>query len=210
MNRVLAYLQSLRNPMKLIQLLMIIGGLAVAYALLAAVQKPSDFRSSEDGPRYIVGEMEAFERTFPPQPLPSLRLDGPEGSVNLTAYADGRPLVVNLWATWCAPCIEELPSLAALQEELGDSVRVLAIAQEGGDGTAQRAMLERVGAENLELLLDPRLSYGRSVSDQLSLPVTILYDGRGREIGRLMKPADWSSPEAVRLVRAVGQGALPR
>ncbi|GGY37556.1 TlpA family protein disulfide reductase [Parvularcula lutaonensis] len=210
MDRVLSYLRSLKDPMKLIQLLMIIGGLGVAYTLLAAVQKPSELRRSEDEPVYVVGEMESFERTFPPQGLPSLKLEGPDGPVNLTGYADGRPLVVNLWATWCAPCIEELPSLAALQEQLGDEVRVLAVAQEGGDGSRQRAMLERVGAEDLELLLDPRLSYGRSVSDELSLPITILYDSRGREVGRVTKPADWASPEAVRLVRAVGQGALPR
>lgn len=207
MNRVLAYLTSLRNPLELMKLLMGLGGLAIAWALLSATQGPPK-PWENDTPRYAVGEMAGFEASFPPQPLPRLRLEGADGQVQLSSFADGRVLVVNLWATWCAPCVEELPSLAALQESFGDEIQVLAIAQEGGDGTRQAQMIERVGAGSLTVLLDPQLSVGRSYTDNLQLPMTVVYGPRGREVGRLYGPADWSSEEAKRLIRAAMAGPV--
>lgn len=208
MNHVIAYLVSLKNPLKLLQLLMIIGGLWIAYLVLASTQgAPKPWET--EGPAYRVGEMQDFTRTFPAKPLPALRLQSEDGEVPLTRYADGTPLVVNLWATWCAPCVEELPSLAALQDELGEEVRVLAVAMEGGNGTKQRAMLDRLGAGQLELLWDPTLSLARSYSDDMRLPITVIYDGRGREIGRLEGSADWSAAESVRLVRTIARGGVP-
>jgi thiol-disulfide isomerase/thioredoxin len=131
--------------------------------------------------------------------------------VRLSELAAGKVLVLNLWATWCGPCVEELPSLAELQRTLGEEYLVLAAAQEGGDGERQAAMLERVGAAELRYVLDPKLALSRALGDgQLTLPVTAIYDARGRQIGILRKPADWASPEAVRLVKAIGAGETLR
>lgn len=209
MDRALRYLQSLRDPGRLIQLLLVLGGLFVAYTLIAATggaPKPWE----EEGPEYLVGEMEGFTRTKTPARLTDVPLDALGTQQRLGEVAPGRVLVVNLWATWCAPCLEELPSLAAMQRSLGDTAVVVAVAQEGGDGARQVEMLERLGADNLTLLLDPRLSVSRSLGDDIVLPVTLIYDGRGREIGRLVGSADWSAPEAIRLVRAIAAGELPR
>ncbi|MCQ8186351.1 TlpA disulfide reductase family protein [Parvularcula maris] len=194
----------------LMKILAGIGGLALVFVLLSSMGgKPKPWEA--DSPRYIVGEMASFERSFPSAPLPEVTLETPEGQVSLSQMAAGKVLVLNLWATWCAPCVEELPSLAALQEELGDDYLVLAAAQEGGDGSRQRAMLERIGAEELGVALDPKLALSRALGDgRLTLPVTAIYDARGRRIGVLRRPADWSSPEAVRLVRTIGAGELPR
>lgn len=209
MNAVVRYLESLRNPVKLLQLLMIIGGVAVAYTLFASMGgEPKPWEDQR--PRYIVGEMGTFERTFPSQPLPNIPVDLGGETISLREVAPGKPLVVNLWATWCAPCVEELPSLQALQDKLGDEVQVIAVAQEGGDGSRQQAMLDRVGADRLTYVLDERLALGRSLSSDVVLPITVLYDARGREVGRLTGSADWASPEAERLVRAVAGGELPR
>lgn len=209
MNRIMTYLASLKSPVEVLKLLMVVGGLAVVWALLSATQGPP--KPWEDSaPRYAVGEMAGFEASFPAQPIPNLRLEGPDGGVRLSTFTDGRVLVVNLWATWCAPCVEELPSLAALQESFGDEIRVLAVAQEGGDGSRQAQMIERVGADALTVLLDPQLSLGRSYTDNLQLPMTVVYGPRGREVGRLNGPADWSSEEAKRLIRAAMAGPVRR
>lgn len=209
MNRATRFLASLKDPARLIQLLLVLGGLFIAYTLLSATGGPPK-PWEEKGPSYLVGAMEAFTRTVPSDPLPTVRLDNLGTPKRLDEVAPGRTLVVNLWATWCAPCLEELPSLAALQDELGDSAVVVAVAQEGGDGARQKAMLERLGAENLTLLLDPKLSVSRSLGSDVVLPVTLIYNSRGREIGRLIGSADWSAPESVRLVRAVAGGRIPR
>lgn len=209
MNRLMDFLRSLRNPMEQIKLLLIIGGVTVAFVVLSSLGgKPKPWENT--GPAYLIGEVEGFARTFPSQPLPKVMLDGPKGPVPLANYADGRVLVVNLWATWCAPCLEELPSLDALQEVLGEQVRVLAIAVQPGDGTAQQRMFDRLGIENLTLLRDPKLALTRAYSNDVTLPITVIYDGRGREIGRLSGSADWSAEESVRLVKAIAGGALPR
>ncbi|MEM1409534.1 MAG: TlpA disulfide reductase family protein [Pseudomonadota bacterium] len=208
-SKAITYLRSLRDPMQQMKLLGFVGALFVAYTLvvsLTGAPKPWD----EQAPRYLVGEMEKFERARPPRPLPGTTLIDGDANVTLASIADGRVLVINLWATWCAPCLEELPSLDALQAALVDDVQVVAVALEGGDGSAQQAMFDRLGVQNLRLLRDPRLSLSRTYTEGMRLPLTVIYDRQGREIGTLSGAADWSSPEALRLVRAIGAGALPR
>ncbi|MEM1380083.1 MAG: TlpA disulfide reductase family protein [Pseudomonadota bacterium] len=209
MNRLSTMLASLKQPMTMIKVMMAIGGAGVMVILLSSLGgAPKPWEDTR--PVYTVGEMEAFERTFPSRPLPSVPLKADGQDVALSSFADGRVLVINLWATWCGPCVDELPSLAALQRALGDQVHVIAVAMEPGEGLRQRALLERLGADNLTLLMDPKLSLGKRYSDPLTLPVTVIYDGRGREIGVLPKPANWESPEAQRLVRAIAAGGVPR
>jgi thiol-disulfide isomerase/thioredoxin len=203
-------ISAFRGPMGLIKLMLVVGGAFVLFALLSATGGPPKPWENQE-PVYRVGAVENFELTFPSAPLPDVRVTDGDNEIPLRQFANGTPLVVNLWATWCAPCLEELPSLAALQNELGGQVKVLAIAQEGGDGSRQRQFLERLGATEVTLLLDPNLGSARAYQDgSMQLPLTVLYDGRGREIGRLEGAADWSSPEAVRLVKAVVAGKRPR
>jgi len=207
--RVKAYILSLKNPLQLMRLLFVVGAVAVVYTSLASFGgKPKPWEDTK--PHYLTGEMSRFVRTFPTRGMPDVVLQGPEGDTTLAQIADGRVLVVNLWATWCAPCLEELPTLEKLQAEYGDQVQVVLVAAEPGDGAAQRAMLERLEVSSPELYLDTRLRFSRTFSENLTLPTTVVYDGRGREVGTLTANADWSSPEAVRLVRAIGAGALPR
>jgi len=208
MNRLNAFLISLRDPLRLTQVTAAVGALAAVFVLLSAVGgPPKPWEAS--GPVYQVGTMAAFERTFPTGPLPKASLMDGEDTVTLASFADGTPLIVNLWATWCAPCLEELPSLDALQRELGDDVRVLAVAMEPGDGEAQERMFAKLGITELTLLRDPRLQLMRELDSDLQLPLTLVYNRRGREIGRLIGTADWSAPESVRLVRAIGSGQFP-
>lgn len=114
----------------------------------------------------------------------------------------GRVALVNLWATWCAPCRKEMPDLAKLQKELGsDDFEVVAISVDRKGAEASAAFLKETGADSLRLYVEPTTAILNDIQ-ALGLPATVLIDRQGREIGRLLGPADWASPEAIALVKA--------
>jgi thiol-disulfide isomerase/thioredoxin len=114
----------------------------------------------------------------------------------------GRVALVNLWATWCGPCRKEMPSLAELQQKLGSKdFEVVAISLDRKGAEAAAPFLKDTGAAGLALYLDPTAAS----LDQLramGLPASVLVDRQGNEIGRMLGPAEWSSPEAIALVKA--------
>ncbi|MCX7346804.1 MAG: TlpA disulfide reductase family protein [Alphaproteobacteria bacterium] len=114
----------------------------------------------------------------------------------------GRVALVNLWATWCAPCRKEMPDLAKLQKQLGsDDFEVVAISVDRKGAEASAAFLKETGADGLRLYVEPTTAILNDIQ-ALGLPATVLVDRQGREIGRLLGPADWASPEAIALVKA--------
>ncbi|MDO5704998.1 MAG: TlpA disulfide reductase family protein [Paracoccus sp. (in: a-proteobacteria)] len=115
----------------------------------------------------------------------------------------GQAVLVNFWATWCAPCREEMPSLDALQQaEGGEGFQVLTVAAGRNPPEAMRKFFTENGIENLPLLTDPRMELARSMG-VVGLPVTVLIDRQGREVARLNGEADWASDAALDLVRAL-------
>jgi thiol-disulfide isomerase/thioredoxin len=114
----------------------------------------------------------------------------------------GRVVLLNLWATWCAPCRKEMPSLAALQQQLGsDDFEVVAISVDRKGAEASAAFLIETGATALKLYVDKSAAV-LDAAQAVGLPATLLIDRQGREIGRMLGPADWSSPEAIALIKA--------
>jgi thiol-disulfide isomerase/thioredoxin len=114
----------------------------------------------------------------------------------------GRVVLVNLWATWCGPCRKEMPELAELQQRLGsEDFEVVAISVDRQGAEVARPFLESVGAEALKLYLDPSTKVLTDFK-AVGLPASILIDRAGREVGRMFGPADWASPEALRLIEA--------
>jgi thiol-disulfide isomerase/thioredoxin len=115
----------------------------------------------------------------------------------------GRVVVLNLWATWCAPCRKEMPDLAKLQTALGGSdFEVVALSLDRKGLEASKAFLQEIDVTNLALYIEPE---GKSLTalQALGLPATILIDRSGKEAGRLLGPADWASPEAQAMVKAL-------
>jgi thiol-disulfide isomerase/thioredoxin len=120
----------------------------------------------------------------------------------------GRVVLVNLWATWCAPCRKEMPALAELQKQLGSAeFEVVAISIDRKGAAVSAAFMAETGAQALTLYVEPS---GRILNDleALGLPATVLIDRQGNEVGRLLGPAEWASPEAITLVKAaVAEGS---
>ena len=114
----------------------------------------------------------------------------------------GRVALVNLWATWCGPCRAEMPHLAKLQELYGgDQFEVVALSVDLKGAEASAAFLKEIKADNLALYVDKTTKAMRKLG-AIGLPLTVLVDRKGREIGRLLGPADWAGEEARRLIEA--------
>jgi thiol-disulfide isomerase/thioredoxin len=116
----------------------------------------------------------------------------------------GEVVVLNLWATWCAPCREEMPSLDRLQAmEGGADLEVVALSLDrGGDLQQIKDFYAEVGVRHLAIYRDPKAAAGRALG-ALGLPTTVVIDQEGREVGRLLGPAEWDSTEALALLRSL-------
>ena len=141
-------------------------------------------------------------------PLADIAFQDAQGKPLKLSDWKGRVVLVNLWATWCAPCRKEMPDLAKLQNTLGSKdFEVVAISIDRKGVEASSAFLKETGAEALKLYVEPTTKILNDVQ-ALGLPATLLIDRQGNEIGRLLGPADWSSPEAEALIKAaLAEGA---
>ncbi|MDU8910730.1 TlpA disulfide reductase family protein [Aestuariicoccus sp. MJ-SS9] len=115
----------------------------------------------------------------------------------------GKWLLVNFWATWCAPCRKEMPMLAEIQSELGgDNFEVVTIATTRNAPPAMKKFFDEVGIANLPLHRDPGSVLAREMG-VLGLPVTVILNPDGQEVARLRGDADWSSDSAKAVLRAL-------
>ena len=129
---------------------------------------------------------------------PDIQFRDPDGEpVTLASFA-GKPLLLNHWATWCAPCVKELPTLDRLATA-NSSMTVLTLSQDSGEQSKVREFLEKRGLAGLEAWQDPEMAMSSALNVQ-TLPTTILFDARGKEIWRYSGDLDWTSAEARKLL----------
>jgi thiol-disulfide isomerase/thioredoxin len=113
----------------------------------------------------------------------------------------GHGMVVNLWATWCGPCVSEMPALSALSHALAPAdIAVLPLSSDRGGAKAVRAFFDAHDISGLPILLDPRGAAADAWGAR-GIPTTLIIDRKGMERARLEGAADWSAPEAAALVR---------
>ena len=148
------------------------------------------------------GAMAAFVVRPTLLPLADFSFIDAEGNAKSLAEFQGKVVLLNIWATWCVPCREEMPMLDELQRELGGKdFEVVAVNIDKGGPDKARDFLAETGAANLALYIDPPGKLFSTVK-AVGMPTTLLIDRQGREIGRLVGPADWASAEAKRLIEA--------
>ena len=152
------------------------------------------------------GEVAAVGVSQAPKPPPVIAFAGPEGQPMSMSDFKGRTILVNLWATWCVPCREEMPALDKLQAELGGpDFQVVAINVDTRNREKPRAWLQENGITNLAYHADPEgklLQVLQKSGHVVGLPTTFVVDASGCEIALLKGPAEWSSPDAVTFMRA--------
>ena len=139
----------------------------------------------------------------PALPLPDLGFSDSEGRAVTLADFGGRVVLFNLWATWCGPCLHELPSLDRLQAVLGGTgFTVVALSQDRAGLAEVGPYWERAGLDHLTVYVDDGMAAGRAIG-ALGLPTTLLIGRDGRELGRLEGPAEWDSPAALNYFRTL-------
>lgn len=135
-----------------------------------------------------------------PAPLPEVQFQDAEGKSHTLAEFKGKVVLVNFWATWCAPCREEMPALDRLQQAMGgEDFEVVIISLDRAGYAKAAAFLDEIGVRNLTTFIDPGIQAARKLG-ALGLPVTLLLNRKGDEIGRLTGPAEWNSAEAKALI----------
>jgi thiol-disulfide isomerase/thioredoxin len=119
------------------------------------------------------------------------------------------PVVVNLWATWCAPCVKELPTLdkLAASHRVDGQLGVIAVSQDDGPQPSVDAFLKKLKVTDLAAYHDPKMALSGALGPDTVLPTTILYDASGKEVWRYVGDLDWTSPEAAKLLSEAGGGA---
>lgn len=147
------------------------------------------------------GDISAFQPAAEARPAPAISFaDGKGKSLTLADFR-GKVVVLNLWATWCTPCVAEMPMLDRLQQQLGDEgVEVLALSVDRGGSKAVEEFYQRTGVKHLGIYVDPSMRVTTDIRAP-GLPTTLIIDPEGTELGRVIGPMEWDSPEAIDLVR---------
>ena len=149
----------------------------------------------------LASSMAAFIKHPTPKDLAAFSFTDGTGQIKDLSQWKGKVVLLNLWATWCAPCRKEMPELAKLQKLLGSAdFEVVALSEDLKGAEASAAFLKEAGADNLALYVDPKATALAAIQS-VGLPTTLLIDRTGREVGRLLGPADWASEDAQKLVK---------
>jgi thiol-disulfide isomerase/thioredoxin len=167
------------------------GSALLVAALMGLVAAVASAQSSPGTPGQLI-------ETTPSRPVPDLTLTdlAQEQPASLAAYR-GKPLIVNLWATWCGPCIKEMPSLEKLAADFKDrGVAVVAISEDRGGKFVVDPFIKDHGIAGLPIFLDKSMSTMKAMKQTTILPMTLLIDADGNEIGRVVGDRDWDSPES--------------
>jgi thiol-disulfide isomerase/thioredoxin len=170
--------------MKMLALALLCAMLAVALPA-AAVEPPQNFAVHET-----------------PVPVPEISFEDAGGQPKTLADFRGKVVLLNIWATWCAPCRKEMPTLDRLQAKLGGpDFEVVALSVDRAGPDIVKKFFTEIGIEHLALNID---TSGKAMFTlgAVGLPLTLLIDREGKEIGRLIGPAEWDSPEMVDFIRS--------
>ncbi|WP_336174599.1 TlpA family protein disulfide reductase [Ensifer sp. MJa1] len=159
----------------------------------------------------LEGIPKGFVLSDVPQAVPDVRFSDGVGRPRALADFRGKVVLLNIWATWCLPCREEMPTLDRLQAALGgDRFEVVALSIDRGGVDAVKKFYAEIDIQHLAIHVDTSSQVGFAVATA-GLPTTLLIDAEGRELGRLIGPAEWDAPDMVAFLKSVvekGQARL--
>jgi len=177
------------------------------FASLAALALAGCGRKTPDQQQSTAPAPEApdkgVDRSHAGDKMPDAKLFNADEQKATLAEASGKPLLVNLWASWCAPCVKELPTLDALSRKPG-APKIIAVSEDIGERPSVEAFLTGHGIKDLEAWRDPEMALSGALHVQV-MPTTIYYDSSGKEIWRYTGDLDWTGPEAAKLLAESGK-----
>jgi thiol-disulfide isomerase/thioredoxin len=194
-------MEAIRTSRRL-RITLAVAGVAVLGASISGVFRTIGERAASPGAstRTVVGWASA------PQPLPEIRFQEDDGKPYRLSDFRGKVVLLNIWATWCAPCRKEMPALDRLQQKLGGpDLQVIALSIDNGGAAAVRRFYEEIGIRALAIYVDPTTEATGKLRT-LGIPTTLLLDREGRERWRKTGPAEWDSPEIIESLRAKLRG----
>jgi thiol-disulfide isomerase/thioredoxin len=175
-----------------------------AFLALAACHKAAQQQASEAAPAAQAGPVKGVDRSHKGQAGPGATFNDPDGGETRLPQFSGKPVLVNLWATWCGPCVKELPTLDRLSG--AKRITVLAVSQDSGPHASVEAFLASHKIVNLASYQDPKSHLSGALGPDTVLPTTILFDANGHEVWRYVGDLDWTSPDAAKLIAEAKSG----
>ena len=166
---------------------------AVMFLLVAPAFGAADEGAPDMPDRTKLGE---FVPSSPPFPAPAISLTDSAGHSFDLADLRGKVVLVNLWATWCEPCLREMPSLERLQSRLGERLAVLAVSEDRGGNKAVEPFIAKLGLKSVKIYIDPKSEVGHAFGAR-GLPTSFLIDREGKVLGRVEGAAEWDSPKIL-------------
>jgi len=180
----------LESPVRLIVLLLI--GLA-----LPACDRQNP--TAEQAAAAPSASVKGVDRSHSGEAAPTVEFRDPDGGdIDLAAFRD-TPLLVNLWASWCAPCVKELPTLDRLAVARDGQLGVVAVSQDMAPQSSVKAFLETHAIANLGAYQDAEMRLTSALGVQI-MPTSVLYDAAGKEVWRFTGDLDWTGAEAAALL----------
>ncbi|MEP6998212.1 MAG: TlpA disulfide reductase family protein [Betaproteobacteria bacterium] len=136
-----------------------------------------------------------------PRPIANVEFEDGNGQKRTLADFKGKVVLLNIWATWCGPCREEMPTLDRLQQRLGSTdFEVVALSIDRGGQAAVRSFLDHIKVQRLAIYVDASAEAHAKLG-AVGIPTTLLLDREGREIGRVVGPAEWDRPEVIATIQ---------
>ncbi|HUP67374.1 MAG TPA: TlpA disulfide reductase family protein [Sphingomicrobium sp.] len=173
---------------------------------LCACHKAPQTTANEASPAAVAGPVKGVDRSHRGSPAPAAIFSDPDGGeISLADFA-GTPVLVNLWASWCAPCVKELPTLDKLAAAHRDDgqLGVIAVSEDSGPQASVEAFLAKLNVRDIGAYHDPKMALSGALGPETVLPTTILFDADGKEVWRFVGDLDWSSAEAAKLLSEAG------
>jgi thiol-disulfide isomerase/thioredoxin len=180
--------------------------IACVFLVLVACQQKAEQPSNEAAPAAEAGPAKGVDRSHKGQVAPSAAFTDPDGGEISLAKFKGVPVLVNLWASWCAPCVKELPTLdkLAAAHRVDGQLGVIAVSQDSGPQASVKAFLAKLNVRDLGPYHDPKMALSGALGPDTVLPTSILFDANGKEIWRYVGDLDWTGPEAAKLLAEAG------
>lgn len=158
-------------------------------------------RAPQGGGQAETASSRSFVMHEAPRPLPEIEFEDGNGEALTLADLRGKTVLLNIWATWCVPCREEMPTLDALEAELGGpGFEVVPLSVDRAGPEVVRKFYAEIGIEHLGLYIDASMRASFDLQAP-GLPTTLLIDSEGRELGRLVGPAEWDTPEMIAFLK---------